>query len=247
MRFSRTPLAMVGIASATAVIGTAVLGVGAVTLGKAHGTAILPRIWAKWVLRFCGVKVAVTGMERIDTKANYVFVSNHVSLMDAPAIVSVTPQKVRFVAKRSLFYVPLFGQALWAAGNIAVNRARTGGAMKRLSHVSEKVGKEISLLFFPEGTRSESGRLLPFKKGAAVMALQSGVSVVPIAVAGTHEILPKKSMDIRPGVIGVAFGTPIPVHGKSLKDREALTEQIRLAVEKLQPEAEEARRKWAGR
>jgi len=241
VKIPRLPIAAAGIPAATAVIAPAVLAAGAVTLGRNHGTRILPQLWAKAVLESCGADVAVVGLDRFDHRRNYVMVSNHVSLMDAPAIVAHAPQKVRFVAKKSLFYVPLWGQALWAAGNISVDRARSGSATRRLAGMRQKVGKEISVLFFPEGTRSPDAKLLPFKKGASVMAIQAQVPVLPIAVAGTQEILPKNTVEVRPGVIGLAFGKPIDVAGYTMKDRDAFTQRVRAAVEELISEAEEAR------
>lgn len=241
MKIPRLPIAMMGIPAATAVLAPAVIAAGLATLGRNHGTKILPKIWCRTVLATFGAELAVVGLDRFDHGIDYVMASNHVSLADAPAIVASAPQKVRFVAKKSLFYVPVFGQALWAAGNIAVDRARTGSATRRLAEMSRRVGNGISVLFFPEGTRSEDGKLLPFKKGAAVMAIQSQVPVLPIAVAGTHEILPKNTLEIRPGVIGVAFGSPIAVEGLGMRDRDELTARIRGAVEGLLEEAEAAR------
>lgn len=243
MKIPRLPIAAAGIAAATAVIAPAVIAAGAVSLGRNHGTKFLPKLWAKAVLESCGADVAVVGLDRFDHGRNFVMVSNHVSLMDAPAIVAHAPQKVRFVAKKSLFYVPLWGQALWAAGNISVDRAKSGSATRRLQGLREKVGKEISVLFFPEGTRSPDAKLLPFKKGASVMALQAQVPILPIAVAGTQEILPKNTTEIRPGVIGLAFGSPIDVAGYAMKDRDALTQRARAAVEALIAEAEAARQR----
>ncbi|WP_373044257.1 lysophospholipid acyltransferase family protein [Vulgatibacter sp.] len=241
MKIPRLPIAAAGIVSATAVIAPSVMVAGFATLGKNHGTRVLPQLWAKWVLAACGADVAVVGMDRFDHKRNYVMVSNHVSLMDAPAIVAHAPQKVRFVAKKSLFYVPVFGQALWAAGNISVDRAKTGSATRKLREMSAKVGKEISVLFFPEGTRSAQAELMPFKKGATVMAIQAQVPVLPIAVAGTEEVLPKSTLEIRPGVIGLAFGKPIDVAGYTMKERDAFTRRVREAVAGLKIEAEAAR------
>ena len=243
MKIPRLPFAAAGIAAASAVIAPSVIVAGFATLGRNHGTKILPQLWCKAVLASCGADVAVVGLDRFDHGRNYVMVSNHVSLMDAPAIVAHAPQKVRFVAKRSLFYVPVWGQALWAAGNISVDRARTGSATRRLKEMSRKVCPEISVLFFPEGTRSPDAKLLPFKKGASVMAIQTQVPVLPIAVAGTEEILPKNTVEIRPGVIGLAFGEPIDVAGVTMKDRDAFTKRIRSSVENLIGEAQAARQK----
>ncbi len=243
MKIPRLPFALTGIAAATAVIAPSVIVAGAATLGRNHGTKILPQLWCKAALKSCGAEVAVVGLDRFDHKRNYVFVSNHVSLVDAPAIVAHAPQKVRFVAKKSLFYVPVWGQALWAAGNISVDRTRTGSATRRLAELRQKVGNEISVLFFPEGTRSPDAKLLPFKKGASVMAIQAQVPVLPVAVAGTQEILPKNTVEVRPGVIGLAFGKPIDVAGYSMKDRDAFTQRIRASVEELIGEAEAARQK----
>lgn len=238
----RTAAAIAGISGATLVIGSTVTALSLLSFGRSKGTKWLPQAWAKAVLASSGVKLTVVGLDRFDHRAHYVMASNHVSLMDPPAIMAAAPQMVRFVAKSELFKIPVFGQAARAAGNIPVERGRVGSSTRKLAKVGTELhAQHLSLLFFPEGTRSEDGQLQAFKKGAAVLAIQNQVPILPIAVAGTREILPKGKVEIRPGRIGLAFGTPIDVAGRTAADRDAVTAQLRAAIEALIPEAEAAR------
>ncbi len=236
----RTALAGALVVGQTLVLGPAVTALGLLTLRRWHRTDVLAKTWARNCLKACGATLGVRGLEHVDPRRHYVMVSNHQSHLDAPAILATVPQKVRFVAKRSLFYIPVFGAAIWAAGNIPVNRKAKGSAKKQLDDVRRVVGKELSVLFFAEGTRSDDGVLLPFKKGAAAMAIDGGVDVLPLAVAGTREVLPKGFSWIHPGPIGLAFGPPIPVAPFG-GDRDALTAKLRAEVERLMGEAEAAR------
>jgi 1-acyl-sn-glycerol-3-phosphate acyltransferase len=188
----------------------------------------------------------VRGMDRFDPDRNYVMVSNHASYLDPAAIVSVLPQKIRFLAKRELLWVPVFGVAAWATGNVFVKREKKGSARRTLQEAAAQVGPAISVLFFAEGTRTLDGSLGAFKPGAAQMALSTQVPVLPMALAGTAAIFPRGGAPIRAGTVGLAVGKPIPVAGRTTREREAFTAEVRAAVEALLPEAEAARAEGTG-
>jgi 1-acyl-sn-glycerol-3-phosphate acyltransferase len=142
--------------------------------------------------------------------------------------------------------VPVFGLAAWATGNIFVKREKKGSARRSLQRAADHVGRDVSVLFFAEGTRSETGNLGPFKPGAAMMALSAQVPLLPIALAGTAEILPHGGGPVRPGTVGLAVGRPIPVTGRTTRDRDEVTAELRAAIEALLVEAEAARAEGTG-
>lgn len=246
MSWLRGAVAYIGFAAVTAVLGTLAMVASLLTLGKNHGTRLIPKLWARLVLACCGVRYEVSGLENFDPRQPFIFASNHQSLLDPPLLMAAAPQKVRFISKRSLFYVPILGQAMWAAGNVPIDRGRTERSTRKLRQVGKKVGGDLSILFFPEGTRSEDGGLLPLKRGAAVMALQTGLPLLPVAVAGTGELLPKGAGVAKKGTVGVAFGAPIPIGSRGLQDREAVTAELRIALERLLPQAEALRARPSG-
>src|ERR1700687_2523721 len=166
-----------------------------VSLWDARWADPILRFWARAILAAAGVQLEVRGLENVPSRT-CVIVSNHQSHFDALAILTVLHRHVRFVAKRELFRIPFFGPALRATGNIAVNR--TGGDQDReqLHQAVDAVRERVTLLFFAEGTRSPDGALQPFKKGAMLLALEAGVPIVPLAVAGGGEIIAKGTRGI---------------------------------------------------
>jgi len=200
----------------------------------------LLHLWATSVLRAAGVTQDVKGLEHIPS-GPCVYVANHQSHFDAPVLFAHLPGHVRFVAKASLFKIPFFGSALKNTGFVKVDRS--GGAHDRqaLMDAVRAVRDRTSLLFFAEGTRSDDGVLQPFKKGAAVLALQAQVPVVPIAVAGTRHILQKGSGLVHGGrKVAMRVGQPISTVGRGDEARSELTQQLHDAVKRLQEEAEAA-------
>jgi 1-acyl-sn-glycerol-3-phosphate acyltransferase len=189
------------------------------------------RGWARLLLRASGVTVTVLGLENLPADGPVIIASNHQSFFDMLAILGYVPRPVKFVAKQELRRVPFFGSALWACGHIFLdrrNRKRAFAAYERAA--VDMVATRAHLLIFPEGTRSRSGQVLPFKKGPAVLAISSGVAVVPCYCAGTFGILPKGSILVRPRAVQVLFGPSIPSAGLTYDDRESLTERMRRAI-----------------
>jgi len=207
------------------------------------GTRLFPRIeepllkgWMRGVLRWSGVDLTVDGQEHLDPAGHYVFVSNHQSLFDVPCINTALPVPVRFVAKRSLLKVPVFGPAMRAVGTVDIDRRDKSDTLRRLREAQSMVGRKCSIHFFPEGTRSQDGRLRAFKKGAAAMALAMQVPLVPLAVFGTRFIYPKGTFTgLQPGTAHVSIGRPIAPTGPldTPEERARMTALAHAAVRDL--------------
>jgi 1-acyl-sn-glycerol-3-phosphate acyltransferase len=193
----------------------------------------LVRLWCNNLLRAAGVRDEVQGLERLPA-GNAVYVCNHQSNFDPVLIYARLGKHLRFIAKRELFKIPIFGAALRATGMIPVDRSGSERDKEAIGKAVDAVQHHASIVFFGEGTRDPNGQLRPFKKGAAVLALQAQLPLVPLAVAGTKDVMQKKTLLIhggRPVVLSV--GEPIPTAGKTLEDRDALTEQAHAAVAHL--------------
>ncbi len=195
---------------------------------------VLGRLWCRILCATAGVTVRVEGLENVDVSRPAVFVSNHQSLFDPPALMLALPVNFRVVAKRSLFYIPVFGQALWAAGIIPINRADRERAIASMDRAAARVRGGLSVLVFAEGTRSRDGRLQPFKKGAFVMAIQAQVPVQPVIVTGSRPVLPKGAIFARPGTVTVRFLPPVSTAGFIFAQRDrliaAVAERMRAAL-----------------
>ncbi len=172
-----------------------------------------------------GVRVNVKGIERIPSQT-CIFAANHTSSADAPAVVWSIPRRIAILLKRSLFKVPIAGQAFTLAHFIPVDRFNRDSAISSLEKATEAIHNGQSFLIYPEGTRSPDGRLQEFKKGTAVMAIKAGVPIVPIACSGAHRIMQKRSLRITPGEISVEFLQPINAADYSVEQRDQLTQRL---------------------
>jgi 1-acyl-sn-glycerol-3-phosphate acyltransferase len=189
-----------------------------------------PLYWAgvrgtMFFVRAVGVKVKIVGKERIPPGA-CLFVANHTSSADAPAVVGAIPRRIAILLKKSLFKVPIVGQAFTLAHFIPVDRSQHDAAVAALEKATEALRAGHSFLIYPEGTRSDDGRLQRFKKGAAVMAIRAGVPIVPMACSGAHRIMEKRSLVIHPGTILVEFLEPIDASKYTVEQREELLQRV---------------------
>jgi 1-acyl-sn-glycerol-3-phosphate acyltransferase len=190
-----------------------------------------PVYWAgvKGVLFFVravGVRIRVRGLERIP-RGVCLFVANHTSSADAPAVVGAIPRRIAILLKESLFKWPIAGQAFTLAHFIPVNRGTRDSAITSVEKATEALKAGQSFLIYPEGTRSPNGRLQDFKKGAVVMAITAGVPIVPMVCSGAHRVMEKRSLVIHPGEILVEFLQPIDASKYSLEERDDLNEHVR--------------------
>ena len=199
----------------------------------AERAARLIRFWAKGNLWACGVSVRVRGLDRLNPHSAYLFMSNHQSQFDILALmVALENFPLRWVAKHELRKVPILGACMYRTHQILVDRDSRTQAVATLRKVKDLLGAHISVLFFPEGTRGENGRLLPFKPGGFMAAVEAGVPVVPITINGSWSILPSGDWKVRSGEIEIIFGTPIPIRrdGPRKAVRKALLAQVEAAI-----------------
>ena len=181
------------------------------------------------LVRLAGVKIRIEGRERIPAGA-CLFVANHTSSADAPAVVGAIPRRVAILLKESLFKWPIAGQAFALAGFIPVKRSERESAVASVEKATQSLRAGQSFLIYPEGTRSPDGRLQNFKKGAVVMAIKAGVPIVPIACSRAHKVMRKRSLRIYPGEILVEFLAPIDASKYSLEERDALNDRVHDAM-----------------
>ena len=191
------------------------------------------RNWARVVLRVCGTSVTVRGSENVQAGKGYVYVSNHASMFDIPAVIAGIPDQIRLVYKKELEKIPIFGWGLKYGSYIGVDRGRGVEAQKSLDEAVAKIQNGESVLLFAEGTRTLDGKLQPFKRGAFHIAVRAGVPVVPLTINGSYAILPKHSISLNPGAVDLILEKPIYLHGEEGKETElTLMEEVHAAIEK---------------
>ena len=190
--------------------------------------------WARDILSAAGTPVIAEGVDRIPRDTSVVYASNHSSMFDIWALFATLPDSVRFVAKRELFKIPLLGGAMRAAGHIPIDRTARKKAFEAYDEAARTIQRGSSAIVFPEGTRSRTGELLPFKNAPFALAIAAQVPIVPIYVHNTFQILPKGAWRLRPQPIRLLVGEPIPTQGLQPEDRERLRDQVREAIVALQ-------------
>ena len=193
----------------------------------------IARLWSRGVLFFSGVRLETSHEAPLDPGSSYVLMANHQSLFDIPALLVATPVETRFMAKRSLFQIPLFGWALRAGGFVSIDRRDGGSARTAFADALHELRSGASVLVFPEGTRSDDGRLLPFKRGGLLLALRSGLPVVPIGVSGTLDVQARSSYLIRSGTAVVRFGAAIDPGEFSVRQIARFEEVLRERISEL--------------
>lgn len=188
------------------------------------------RWWCRLVAYSIFARIHVHGEGHIRGDETYVYMANHSSLIDTPALFGYLPYQFKIMAKKELFYVPFMGWHLWTSGNFPVDRSDGRKTAKSLRMVIEGVRGGKSLAIFPEGTRTPDGRLQEFKPGAFKIALRAGVPIVPVTIRGTFRLLPKTTLAPRPGRVDVFIGEPIATAGYSEKRLPELIDRVRSAI-----------------
>lgn len=174
-------------------------------------TMRLGRLWSRGMLAVTGAQVTYSGLEHLRAFQPCVYISNHQSNVDIWALICVLPVSTRFVAKEELFRIPALGWAMAAAGFVSIDRGNRSKAIRSLELAAQKIRAGRSLVLFPEGTRSRSGELAPFKKGPFHLAIQAGVPLVPIAIKGSGRVLAPHSIHVRPGPVEVRVLSPVDI------------------------------------
>lgn len=192
-----------------------------------------PRIWGRTLCRLAGVKVVIEGIENIAPDQTYILVGNHCSQFDIFSFQGYFPYNFRWIAKKELFNIPVFGPAMHKAGFIAIDRSHGRKALKSLDDAAKQIADGASVLIFPEGTRSADGTLSEFKTGAVLLAIKSGVPVVPIGFNGSYEVLPKGRVLADKGTITIRVGSPMAIDRYNKKDKQQVSLAMKSAVEDL--------------
>lgn len=187
---------------------------------KGKITHYLSKYFGRGILLIARVKVEVQGTEKLNTKKNYIFISNHLSYFDIPILMYAIPNNVRFIYKDSLTKIPIFGWGMYLGKYIPINRENVREAVKSLKKAAERIVTGISVVIFPEGTRSMDGKPGEFKRGMFVIADEAKVPLVPTAIIGSNEIMPRGKFEINPGKVKVIFSKPV----EYTKDKNLLDE-----------------------
>ena len=200
--------------------------------GKKENFKFFGVIWGKTLSFIFNIKLIVKGKHNLQDR-NYIFASNHASLIDIPLLLIAVNRYTVFIAKSELSKIPIFKSILDMAGFIFVDRKNNDNAVKSMNNLMDDIKKiPRSVAIFPEGTRTSDGNLLPFKKGAAIFAINTDIPVVPVAISGTYSWSKKKLFDISQSVISFEFGKPIITENYSFNDRDYLTEKIKTNIKR---------------
>lgn len=192
----------------------------------------LLRFWARTFLFFTGTRPLVEGLDKIDPSGSYVFTGNHISNLDVPVMIARLPVSVRFLAKAELFSVPILGGAMRAIHMVETDRSAGPAAHRRINEqVSQVVAAGLSLVIYPEGTRSKDAELRAFKKGAFRIAVDNGMPVVPVTISGTARAWKPGSRIIHGGKVRLVIHDPIPTAGMSATDLDDLRDRVHGIVE----------------
>lgn len=189
------------------------------------------RWWCRLIAFSIFARINVYGTENVRADENYVYMANHSSLIDIPALFAYLPYQFRIMAKKELFYVPFMGWHLWTAGNFPIDRSDPRKTAKSLRGVIDGIRGGKSLAVFPEGTRTPDGQLQEFKQGAFKIAVRAGVPIVPVSIRGTFKLLPKTTLAPRPGRVDVIIGKPIDTTEYTDKTLTNLIARTKAAIE----------------
>ncbi len=188
--------------------------------------------WAKAVFAATGIKVKAIGLEKLDKSKPYIYVSNHASLFDIVSVVVVIDRHIRFVAKKEISRIPVFGWAI-ARANIMIDRKSPTDAVRSLEKAAERISQGESVILFAEGTRTRDGNLLPFKRGAFALAVRAGVPIVPLTILGSYRIMRRGELRINKGEITILVDSPLDVrHYDAKHGTLALMKRVREIIER---------------
>ena len=200
-------------------------------LGLREPLIAVGRAFARLGRAILGIKMEISGLERFDPRAPYIFMPNHASFLDGPLVMLAIPGAARVILKKSILRVPVLGLAMQHVGFVPVDRKGAEGGKRSIARAAALIRERgYSFLIFPEGTRSRDGSLQPFRRGGFFLALASGAPIVPVTVRGTFELMPKGQKSARRGQVGIVFHPPIPVAGHTAETMGRLMDEVRRAI-----------------
>ena len=200
---------------------------------RGNWTFGVARIWGRCVLKASAVRIQTHYDPALEPGRSYVFLANHQSLFDIPLLLTTCPGQVRMMAKRSLFRIPIFGWGMAAGGFIPIDRGDRSTARQSFASALARLKAGTSILLFPEGTRSKVDTLLPFERGGFLLAMKTGLPIVPVGIRGTRAVQPKGSFAIRPGTVEVRYGAPIDCSQYGIRRKAELNAEVRRRVAEL--------------
>jgi 1-acyl-sn-glycerol-3-phosphate acyltransferase len=221
----RTTLIILWVVLMTAYLAPMVLVLSFLGLNGRTGHRI-GQIWARSILLGSGIRVTVKGLKRISPERPYIYMSNHQSNFDIPVLLGCLPVQFRWLAKAELFKIPVFGASMHKCGYISIDRSNRREAIRSLKRAAETIRSGVSVMIFPEGTRSRDGEIHSFKKGGFVLAIEAGVPVVPLVIHETYAIMAKDSLRIRPRDVVLEILEPIETSVYSYKQKDALMDRV---------------------
>ncbi len=223
------------------VIGTIFFSVVSILVApippRGNWTNRAARAWAKGLLAASWIRLDVrhrtAAGELPGAVGHFVIMANHQSLFDIPALLAAIPGQSRFIAKSSLFKIPVFGWAMALGGFVPVDRKDRSTARGSFTSALDRLSRGASIVLFPEETRSLDGRVRPFRRGGFLMALKSGLPIVPVGIQGTLAVQSRRSFLIRPQIVTVSFGETVPLAGRSVRDLGSISAEVRAQIAEL--------------
>lgn len=191
--------------------------------------------YGRWMMRvgrrILGIKVKVRGLDRLDPAAPCLFMSNHLSFLDGPLLMTVLDRPARVIVKRFVFRIPILGLGMRFCGYVPLDKEGRGAGKLSIARAAQLIReKRYSFLLFPEGARSWDGRMQPFRRGGFFLALASGTPIVPVTIRGTFELMPRGTRRIRKGAVQIVFHEPVPVTGYAQDALAELMEKVKSLV-----------------
>jgi 1-acyl-sn-glycerol-3-phosphate acyltransferase len=214
------------LALTTLVLGVIIIVISALGFPN-FASRVFATAWARLNMAVSLMTIDIIGSEKVDPHTSYVIVANHQSLVDIYVLYGYLLQDIKWVMKKELRAIPVFGQAAQAMNHIIIDRSNSEAAIKSINDSRDKLKDGISVVFFPEGTRSRNGELRTFKKGAFRLAQELGIPILPVTIHNTVNVLPSDTTDIVPGHVKMEYGDPIPTEGLISSDINALANQSR--------------------
>ena len=215
-------------------IATIILGIPVMIAGMLSRTGNLAfsisKIWAYVILAVSFVRTEIKNKEKLLKGTSYIIISNHQSQFDILALITTLGIQFRWIIKKELLKVPIFGYALYTSRNIFIDRSNTTSAIESINKGVDRLPKDAGVMVFAEGTRSPDGQIHEFKKGGFMIAIARKIPILPDTVNGSRRVLPKGSLVVKPGKIQVVIGDPIDTSGYTTNTAQELIDKTRQTV-----------------